>query len=72
MRTTNTNTFCCQGVRCPLKGCNKLFRTEQLFVMHVKHYHPHYYHLVGSSPTVTDMAFHRTRLGGNLDTVRPT
>jgi hypothetical protein len=57
-------------VRCPLKNCDKLFRSEYLLMMHVKHYHTHYYHLVGNSPSVTDMAFHRTRLGENLDKVR--
>jgi hypothetical protein len=53
-----------------LKNCDKLFRSEYLLMMHVKHYHTHYYHLVGNSPSVTDMAFHRTRLGENLDKVR--
>ncbi len=57
-------------MRCPLKNCDKLFRSEYLLMMHVKHYHTHYYHLVGNSPSVTDMAFHRTRLGENLDKVR--
>jgi len=52
-----------QGVRCPLKNCNKLFRNEKLLQMHVKHYHPEYNSLVGNSPSVTDLAFHRTRLG---------
>jgi hypothetical protein len=58
-----------QGVRCPLKNCDKLFRSEYLLMMHVKHYHSPYYHLVGNSPSVTDMAFHRTRLGESLDKV---
>ena len=31
-----------QGVRCPLKVCNKLFRNDKLLQMHVKHYHPEY------------------------------
>ena len=31
-----------QGVRCPLKECNKLFRNDKLLQMHVKHYHPEY------------------------------
>eukprot|EP00092_Neocalanus_flemingeri_P040320 GFUD01043915.1.p1 GENE.GFUD01043915.1~~GFUD01043915.1.p1 ORF type:complete len:1327 (+),score=371.71 GFUD01043915.1:99-4079(+) len=52
-----------QGVRCPLKNCNKLFRNEKLLQMHVKHYHPEFNSLVGNSPSVTDLAFHRTRLG---------
>ena len=58
-------------MRCPLKNCDKLFRSEYLLMMHVKHYHsPSYHHLVGNSPSVTDMAFHRTRLGESLDKVR--
>jgi len=52
-----------QGVRCPLKNCNKLFRNEKLLQMHVKHYHPEFNSIVGNSPSVTDLAFHRTRLG---------
>jgi len=52
-----------QGVRCPLKNCNKLFRNEKLLQMHVKHYHPEFNNIVGNSPSVTDLAFHRTRLG---------
>jgi len=55
-----------QGVRCPLKNCNKLFRNEKLLQMHVKHYHPEYNQLVAHSPSVTDLAFHRTRLGLNF------
>jgi len=55
-----------QGVRCPLKNCNKLFRNEKLLQMHVKHYHPEYNQLVAHSPSVTDLAFHRTRLGQNF------
>ena len=31
-----------QGVRCPLRECNKLFRNDKLLQMHVKHYHPKY------------------------------
>ena len=55
-----------QGVRCPLKNCNKLFRNEKLLQMHVKHYHPEYNQLVAHSPSVTDLAFLRTRLGQNF------
>ena len=51
-----------QGVRCPLKKCNKLFRNERLLLQHVKHYHPEYTDVVGYSPSVTDLAFQRTRL----------
>jgi len=51
-----------QGVRCPLKKCNKLFRNERLLLQHVKHYHPEYTEVVGYSPSVTDLAFQRTRL----------
>merc|ERR1719334_2052347 len=51
-----------QGVRCPLKNCNKLFRNEKLLLQHVKHYHPEYTDVVGYSPSVTDLAFQRTRL----------
>jgi len=47
-----------QGVRCPIKTCNKLFRNDKLLLMHVKHYHPEHAHV--HSPTVTDLAFNRT------------
>ena len=49
-----------QGVRCPLTNCNKLFRNEKLLLMHVKHYHPEY--SGPASPSVTELAFTRTRL----------
>ena len=52
-----------QGVRCPLSNCNKLFRNEKLLLQHVKHYHPEYTDIAGYSPSVTELAFQRTRAG---------
>jgi len=43
-----------QGVRCPLKTCNKLFRNEKLLQMHGKHYHPEL--AAEQSPTITEVA----------------
>merc|ERR1740131_401217 len=55
------------GVRCNIPECNKLFRNATLLLQHVKHYHSevavHLEEYVGNSPTVTDLAYLRTRVG---------
>ncbi|XP_046659770.1 PHD finger protein 20-like protein 1 isoform X4 [Homalodisca vitripennis] len=40
--------------------CGKNFRKENLFQMHMKHYHPEYSTLFGSTPNVADLAYART------------
>uniref|UniRef100_A0A1B6FS79 MBD domain-containing protein n=1 Tax=Cuerna arida TaxID=1464854 RepID=A0A1B6FS79_9HEMI len=40
--------------------CGKTFRKENLFQMHMKHYHPEYSTLFGSTPNVADLAYART------------
>jgi len=54
------------GVRCNIPECNKLFRNGTLLFQHVKHYHAeiaqHVEQFLGNSPTVTDLAYLRTRV----------
>jgi len=49
--------------------CGKNFRKENLFQMHMKHYHPEYSNLFGASPNVADLAYARTS-GGPLEDSR--
>lgn len=52
--------------KCPIEGCGKIFRRENLAQMHVKHYHPEYTKFLDSTPNVADLAYART-VGENLD-----
>ncbi|KAJ8940034.1 hypothetical protein NQ314_010865 [Rhamnusium bicolor] len=52
--------------KCPIEGCGKNFRRENLAQMHVKHYHPEYTKFLDSTPNVADLAYART-VGENLD-----
>ncbi|KAJ8916175.1 hypothetical protein NQ315_016314 [Exocentrus adspersus] len=52
--------------KCPIEGCGKTFRRENLAQMHVKHYHPEYTKFLDSTPNVADLAYART-VGENLD-----
>lgn len=57
--------------KCPIEGCGKNFRRENLAQMHIKHYHPEYSKLIGSTPNVADLAYART-VGENIDEIIPT
>lgn len=48
--------------RCPIDGCGKNFRRENLAQMHIKHYHPKQFKLLDSvsTPNVADLAYART------------
>ncbi|XP_076271046.1 PHD finger protein MBD-R2 [Rhynchophorus ferrugineus] len=52
--------------KCPIEGCGKNFRRENLALMHVKHYHSEYTKYLDSTPNVADLAYART-VGENLD-----
>ncbi|XP_060517511.1 PHD finger protein 20 [Cylas formicarius] len=52
--------------KCPIEGCGKNFRRENLALMHVKHYHPEYSKYLESTPNVADLAYART-VGESLD-----
>nr|XP_022905186.1 PHD finger protein 20-like [Onthophagus taurus] len=52
--------------KCPIEGCGKNFRRENLAQMHVKHYHPEYTKYLDSTPNVADLAYART-VGESLD-----
>lgn len=52
--------------KCPIEGCGKNFRRENLAQMHVKHYHPEYTKYLDSTPNVADLAYART-VGEKLD-----
>lgn len=52
--------------KCPIEGCGKNFRKENLAQMHVKHYHPEYTKYLDSTPNVADLAYART-VGERLD-----
>lgn len=54
------------GYECPIEGCRKLFRRENLAQMHVKHYHPEFTKFLDSTPNVADLAYART-VGESLD-----
>ncbi|XP_972506.2 PHD finger protein 20 isoform X1 [Tribolium castaneum] len=54
------------GYQCPIDGCGKTFRKENLAQMHVKHYHPEYMKFLDSTPNVADLAYART-VGESLD-----
>ena len=56
--------------KCPIDGCNKNFRKENLLQMHVKHYHPEYSKFLGSTPNVADLAYART-IGESIVDVTP-
>lgn len=56
--------------KCPIEGCGKNFRRENLAQMHIKHYHPEYSKLIGSTPNVADLAYART-VGENIDEILP-
>lgn len=56
--------------KCPIEGCGKNFRKENLAQMHIKHYHPEYTKLLGSTPNVADLAYART-VGENIDDIVP-
>ncbi|ENN77255.1 hypothetical protein YQE_06084, partial [Dendroctonus ponderosae] len=55
-----------EAFKCPIEGCGKNFRRENLALMHVKHYHPEYTKYLESTPNVADLAYART-VGENLD-----
>ncbi|CAH1133226.1 unnamed protein product [Ceutorhynchus assimilis] len=46
--------------KCPVEGCGKNYRRENLALMHVKHYHPEYAKYLDSTPKVADLAYART------------
>jgi len=49
------------GYRCPLENCRKLFRRDNLLVMHIKHYHPALLKKLGCKTLrVEDLATART------------
>lgn len=52
--------------KCPIEGCDKSFRKENLAQMHVKHYHPEYSKFLDTTPNVADLAYART-VGDSLD-----
>ncbi|KAL3281097.1 hypothetical protein HHI36_004321 [Cryptolaemus montrouzieri] len=52
--------------KCPIEGCGKNFRKENLAQMHVKHYHPEYSRFLDTTPNVADLAYART-VGDSLD-----
>lgn len=52
--------------KCPIEGCGKSFRKENLAQMHVKHYHPEYTKFLDFTPNVADLAYART-VGEALD-----
>ncbi|KAK5646830.1 hypothetical protein RI129_005294 [Pyrocoelia pectoralis] len=52
--------------KCPIAGCEKSFRRENLAQMHVKHYHPKFTKFLDSTPNVADLAYART-VGESLD-----
>lgn len=52
--------------KCPIDGCGKSFRKENLAQMHVKHYHPEYTKFLDFTPNVADLAYART-VGEALD-----
>lgn len=52
--------------KCPIEGCDKNFRRENLAQMHVKHYHPKFTKFLDSTPNVADLAYART-VGESLD-----
>ncbi|XP_045470389.1 PHD finger protein 20 [Harmonia axyridis] len=52
--------------KCPIEGCDKTFRKENLAQMHVKHYHPEYSKFLDTTPNVADLAYART-VGDSLD-----
>ncbi|XP_014204979.1 PHD finger protein 20-like protein 1 [Copidosoma floridanum] len=56
--------------KCPIAGCNKNFRKENLLQMHIKHYHPEYSKYLGSTPNVADLAYART-IGESVEDVLP-
>ncbi|VVC28648.1 Zinc finger, PHD-type,Zinc finger, FYVE/PHD-type,Zinc finger, RING/FYVE/PHD-type,Zinc finger, PHD- [Cinara cedri] len=60
-----------QGFRCPKQECRKLFRKENLLMMHIKHYHAEYTELLVSTPNVTDLATARIE-GENVDELSPS
>ncbi|XP_022161085.1 PHD finger protein 20-like protein 1 [Myzus persicae] len=60
-----------QGLRCPKQECRKLFRKENLLMMHIKHYHSEYTELLVSTPNVTDLATARIE-GENIDELSPS
>ncbi|KAE9542877.1 hypothetical protein AGLY_002788 [Aphis glycines] len=60
-----------QGYRCPKQECRKLFRKENLLMMHIKHYHAEYTELLVSTPNVTDLATARIE-GENVDELSPS
>jgi len=60
-----------QGFRCPKQECRKLFRKENLLMMHIKHYHSEYTELLMSTPNVTDLATARIE-GENVDELSPS
>lgn len=49
-----------EAYRCPIEGCGKSYRKENLAQMHVKHYHPEYTKFLDSTPNVADLAYART------------
>lgn len=46
---------------CPKEGCNKTFRKENIFQIHVKHYHPDLMTQIGECPNMTELAYFRTK-----------
>ncbi|XP_050526297.1 PHD finger protein 20 [Daktulosphaira vitifoliae] len=60
-----------QGFRCPKQECRKLFRKENLLMMHIKHYHSEYTDLLVSTPNVTDLATARVE-GEHVDDISPS
>lgn len=56
--------------KCPIQGCGKNFRKENLAQMHIKHYHPEYTKFIGSTPNVADLAYART-VGEHIDDIVP-
>lgn len=53
--------------KCPVEGCLKTHRKENLLQMHVKHYHPEYVKYLGSTPNVADLAYARTIGESHID-----
>ncbi|XP_065163265.1 PHD finger protein 20 [Atheta coriaria] len=45
--------------QCPIEGCGKSYRRENLVQMHVKHYHPEYTKFLDSTPNVLDLVYQR-------------
>ncbi|XP_019869828.1 PHD finger protein 20 isoform X3 [Aethina tumida] len=58
--------FVNDAYKCPIEGCGKNFRKENLAQMHVKHYHKEYTKYLDSTPNVADLAYART-VGENLE-----